>query len=166
MSTGDSPERKLDAYETTALEGASNLFECEAIPNASDLTEFTSSRTPRREVWWVDQGTTNQNLDSIRRCFEDRLNRSLLFSSTSLLRRINSRADNHLRRNLHQCPGYLREEITLASDVSRSAIFCHAFPSQGELCSMCGQLVQYAYAEQGDRVRDGNHRGGRTSLFF
>ena len=127
MSTGDSPERKLDAYETTALEGASNPFESEAIPNASYSAELTespeSSRTPRREVWWVDQGTTNQNLNSIWQCFEDRLNHSLLFSSTSLLRRINSRADNHLRRNLHQCPGYLREEMTLTSDVSRSAIF-------------------------------------------
>ena len=148
MPTGDFPERKFDAYETATLEGASNLFESEAIPSASDSTERPeSSRTPRREVWWVDQGTTDQNLDSIWQCFEDRLNRSLLFSSTSLLRRINSPGDNNLRRNLHQCPGYLREEITLTSDVSRSAIVSHAYPSQSELCSICGQLVQYVYSQ-------------------
>lgn len=50
-------------------------------------------------------------------------------------------------RSLHQCLGYLREEITLASDVSRSAIVSHAFLNQGELCSMCGQLVQYTHPQ-------------------
>ena len=53
--------------------------------------------------------------------------------------------DNKLRHNLHQCPGYLREEITLASDVSKSVIISHAFPSQSEVCSICGQLVQYNF---------------------
>jgi hypothetical protein len=55
--------------------------------------------------------------------------------------------DSKLRHNLHQCPGYLREEITLASDVSKSAIISHAFPSQSEVCSICGQLVQYKRTE-------------------
>ena len=55
--------------------------------------------------------------------------------------------DSKLRHNLHQCPGYLREEITLASDVSKSVIVSHAFPSQSEVCSICGQLVQYNRTE-------------------
>ena len=55
--------------------------------------------------------------------------------------------DNKVRHNLHHCPGYLREEITLASDVSKSAIISHTFPSQCEVCSICGQLVQYKNTE-------------------
>ena len=101
------------------------------------------SPTPRREVWWLDLGAKNQSLESIKWRFEDHLNRLLPSSSDSLLRHIASPMDNKLRHNLHQCPGYLREEITLASDVSKSVIVSHAFPSQSEVCSICGQLVQY-----------------------
>jgi len=176
-STDDSPERKFDTYDREGLatstledaEGTSNLSENEAIPNPSNPTETLKlSRTPRREVWWLDPpGAINQSLESIKRCFKDRLDRFLLSSSNSnsLLRHIRSPTDNNLRRNLHQCRGYLREEITLTSDVSRSAIVSHAFPSQSELCSVCGQLVQYTYYEPsiadkeiGSPDSDENHR--------
>jgi hypothetical protein len=99
---------------------------------------------PRREVWWVrlDLGATNHCLKSIGRCFADRLNRSLLSSSNSLLRHVRSPKDDNLRRGLHNCPGYLREEITLTCDLSKSAIVSHAFPAPSERCSICHQLVQ------------------------
>ena len=35
----------------------------------------------------------------------------------------------------------------LASDVSKSVIVSHAFPSQSEVCLICGQLVQYNLTE-------------------
>ena len=108
------------------------------------------SRKPRREVWWRDLGATNHSLKSIGRCFEDRLNWSLLSSSNSLLRHIRSPKDNNLTRNLHQCPGYLREEITLTCDLSKSVIVSHAFPGLSERCSICHQLVQYTYSEPFD----------------
>jgi hypothetical protein len=108
------------------------------------------SRKPRREVWWLDQDATNHSLTSIGRCFDDRLNRSLLSSSNSLLRHIRSPKYYNLRRNLHQCPGYLREEITLTCDLSRSVIVSHAFPGQSERCSICHQLVQYTHSESPD----------------
>ena len=108
------------------------------------------SQKPRREVWWRDSGATNHSLQSIGRCFEDRLNSSILSSSNSLLRRIRSPKDDDLRRNLHQCPGYLREEITLTCDLSRSVIVSHAFPGLSERCSICHQVVQYTYSESFD----------------
>ena len=43
----------------------------------------------------------------------------------------------------HRCPGYLREEITLTADVSRSVVIAHQYPSQSEICTICGQLVQH-----------------------
>ena len=104
------------------------------------------SRKPRREVWWLDLGVTNHSLKSIGRCFEDRLNWSLLSSSNSLLRHVRSPKDDNLRRDLHQCPGYLREEITLTCDLSKSAIVSHAFPGPSERCSVCHQLVQCTYS--------------------
>jgi hypothetical protein len=157
MSTDDSPEREFDVYDREDFpratledaEGTSNVSEIEDMSNPSNPTgKPKSCRTPRREVWWLDLGVKNQSLESIKRRFEDRLDRFLSSSSTnSLLRQISSPMDNKLRHNLHQCPGYLREEITLASDVSKSVIISHAFPSQSEVCSICGQLVQYESTE-------------------
>jgi hypothetical protein len=156
MSTDDSPEREFDVYDREDFpratledaEGTSNVSESEDMSNPSNSTRKPKScRTPRREVWWLDLGAKDQSLESIKRRFEDRLDRFLSSSSNSLLRHITSPMDNKLRRNLHRCPGYLREEITLASDVSKSAIISHAFPSQSEVCSICGQLVQYKCTE-------------------
>ena len=103
------------------------------------MENLKSNRKPRREVWWLDLGATNQSLISIGRCFKDRLNWSLLSSSNSLLRTIRS---PNLRRNLHECPGYLREEITLTCDLSKSVIVSHAFPGPSERCLICRQLVR------------------------
>ena len=156
MSTGDSPERNFDEYVGESLrpatpedvEGASNFSQSEVTSDPSNSSgKPKSRRTPRREVWWVDLGATDQSLKSTKRCFENHLNRFLLSPSNSLLRRIRSTKDNNFKRNLHRCPGYLREEITLTSDVTRSAIVSHTFPSESELCSICGQLVQYTYSD-------------------
>ena len=156
MSTDDSPEREPDVYDREGFsrapledaEGTSNISESEDRLNPSNSTEKPKPcRTPRREVWWLHLGAKNQSLESIKRHFEDCLDRFLLSSSNSILRHITSPMDSKLRHNLHQCPGYLREEITLASDVSKSAIISQAFPSQSEVCSICGQLVQYKCTE-------------------
>ena len=149
MSTDDSPEREVVIYDREGFprapledeEGPSNV-------SASENEEKPKSRrTPRREVRWLDLGAKNRSLESIKLRFEDRLDRFLSSSSNSLLRHITSTFDSRQRHNLHQCPGYLREEITLASDVSKSVIVSHAFPSQFEVCSICGQLVQYNHTE-------------------
>ena len=158
MLTDDSPEREIVVYDREGFsrapledeEGPSNISdsENEDVSNSSISTEKPKShRTPRREVRWLDLGAKNRSLESIKRRFEDRLDRFLSSSSNSLLRRITSPMDSKQRHDLHQCPGYLREEITLASDVWKSVIVSHAFPSQSEICSICGQLVQYNRAE-------------------
>jgi hypothetical protein len=156
MSTDDSPEREFDGYDSESLpsanleheESTSNLSESEAIPNSSKPRKNPKpNRKPRREVWWLELFATNHSLESIGRCFEDRLNRYLSSTSNSLLRHVRSPKDDNLRQNLHQCPGYLREEITLSCDLSKSAIVSHAFPGPGERCSICQQLVEYTYSD-------------------
>jgi hypothetical protein len=174
MSTDDSPEREFDAYDSEVLPAAtleheediSNLSGSEPISNRSNSTEtLKSNRKPRREVWWVNLGATDRSLKSIGRSFEDRLNRHLLSSSNPILRHIKSPKDDNLRRNIHQCPGYLREEITLTCDVSKSAIVSHLFPGQSELCSICHQLVQYTYFDNYNDVS--SHESNRdTTLAY
>ena len=154
MSSGDSPEREFVVYDGEGFprapledeEGPSS--ESEDVSNPSISTEKPKPRrTPRREVRWLDLGAENRSLESIKRRFQDRLDSFLSSSSNYLLRHITSPMDSKQRHNLHQCPGYHREEITLTSDVSKSVIVSHAFPSQREVCSVCGQLVQYNRTE-------------------
>ena len=176
MSTDDSPKRDFDVYDREGVlgapledaEGTSNVSESENISNPSNPTEKPKPcQTPRREVWWLDRGGKKQSLESIKRRFEDFLDRFLLSSSNSLLRHLTSPMDSRLRHNPHQCPGYLRQEIALACDVSKSAIISHAFPSQREVCSICGQLVQYKCAEpsivEGEN-QEANSPNGSKSL--
>ena len=148
----DSPERELDIFDSQGLLATimehekiiSNLSKSEGKSNSSNPMENPSySREPRREVRWLDLDAKDYSLKSIGRRFEDRLNRSLLSSSNSLLHHIRSPKDDNLRRNLHQCPGYLREEITLTCDPSKCVILSHAFPAPSERCSICHQLVRY-----------------------
>ena len=167
MLTDDSPEREIVVYDREGFprapledeEGPNvSASENEDVSNPSNSTEKAKSRrTPRREVRWLDLGAENRSLESIKQRFEDRLDRFLSSSSKSLLRRIKSPMDSKRRHDVHQCPGYLREEITLASDVSKSVIVSHAFPSQSEVCSICGQLVKYNGSEPS--ILDGEKLG-------
>ncbi|EDR10408.1 uncharacterized protein LACBIDRAFT_317298 [Laccaria bicolor S238N-H82] len=110
--------------------------------DVSSPTEVrTAHRTPRREVrWQLDKSANNRSLESIVRRFEDYLDCVSASSADSPLRRITVLGH---KRISHRCPGYLREEITLAADVSRSVVVAHQYPSQSEICTICGQLVQH-----------------------
>ena len=144
--TDDSPERELytdDSLETDSRVVQTNWEGHSNVPGAvSSSTEVqTSHKTPRREVRWkFDKSANNQRLDSIVRRFEDSLDFVSASSAGSPLRRI---AASPHKLVSHRCPGYLREEITLTADVSRSVVVAHQYPSLNEICTICGQLVQY-----------------------
>ncbi|KIJ95592.1 hypothetical protein K443DRAFT_323237 [Laccaria amethystina LaAM-08-1] len=139
---GDSPERALDIDDSvenyskvtqTSREGHSNFV--------GDVSSSTEVKTPRREVRWkLDKSANNRSLESIVRQFEDHLDCVSVSSADSPLRRITASPDQWVS---HRCPGYLREEITLTADMSRSVVVAHQYPSQSEICTICGQLVQY-----------------------
>ena len=145
LKTDDSPEREFDVYLRKGFsraplddtEGTSNVSESKDLDLSNSMKMSKSSRTPRREVRWLDKGLKNLSLESIKRRFGDLLDRFLSSSSNSLLRHVTSPIDRHY---LHQCPGYLREEITLVSDVSKNVIVY--------------QLVQVQYKFTGPSVVD------------
>ncbi|KIK07078.1 hypothetical protein K443DRAFT_673652 [Laccaria amethystina LaAM-08-1] len=141
----DSPERELDTDDSIEnysrvvqnnREGHSNVAQ-----DVSSSTEVrTSHKTPRREVRWkLDKSASNRSLESIVRRFEVYLDRVWALAD-SPLRRITASPHKLVS---HRCPGYLREEITLTADVSRSVVVTHQYPSQSEICTICGQLVQH-----------------------
>jgi len=138
----DSPERELDTdvlvENHSRVVGRSNV--------ARGVSSSTEARTlhkiPRREVRWkLDKCANDRSLESIVRRFEDYLDCVSTSSTDSPLRRIT--ASPHKLAS-HRCPEYLREEITLTAHVSRSVVVAHQYPSQSEICTICGQLVQYS----------------------
>ena len=142
--TDDSSERELNADEVkihsrvvqTDQEGHPNV-----AGDVSNSTEVrTSHKTPWHELRWKFDKSNNRSLESVVRHFEDYLDCILAFSADSPLRRITASPHKLVS---HRCPGYLREEITLTADVSRSVVVAHQYPSQSEICTICGQLVQY-----------------------
>ena len=142
----DSPERELGADDLvesySRVVQTNQVGHSNVIGDASSSTEVrTSQKTPRREVRWkLDKSAINRSLESIVRRFEDYLDCVSTSSADSPLRRITASPHKWVS---HRCPGYLREEITLAADVSKSVVIAHQYPSQSEICTICGQLVQY-----------------------
>ena len=128
----------LLAVTVSHSEGTSNISDSEAEASTPRPVEYPkSSQPPRREVRWVNLGANSPSLDSIAHHFQDYID-CFLSSSSSTLRRI--RALDYSSA-FHPCPGYLREEITLTAEVSKSAIVSSAFADLGERCSFCGDLV-------------------------
>ena len=141
--TDDFPEKEPDTNDSvdnrsifiqTNREGHLNV-----ASGVSSLMEVrTSHKIPRRELRWkLNRSTNNRSLGSI---FKDSLDCMSASSADFPRCRITA---SLLKRGSYRCPGYLREEITLTADVLRSNIVAHQYPSQNEICTTRGQLVQY-----------------------
>jgi hypothetical protein len=59
-------------------------------------------------------------------------------NSTSLVFPLSTRTDGLIA---HRCPGYVREEITLATTILNSAVVAHDTPSPPEECPVCHEIV-------------------------
>ena len=143
--TDDSPEREPDTDDSVEIYSSVVQTNREGHPNVawdvSSSTEVRMYHKTRREVRWkFDKSANNRSLESIVRRFDDYLDCVPTTSENSPLRRITASPHKLVS---HRCPGYLREEITLTADVSRSVVIAHQYPSQSEICTICGQLVQY-----------------------
>ncbi|KAJ7571975.1 hypothetical protein C8J56DRAFT_745700, partial [Mycena floridula] len=102
--------------------------------------DIPTSRMPRREYVFVSERTSI----SLRQISEryDNLIRLLSDETVSI---------DRWRRNApfptpstvaHRCPGYRRQEVTMGTLVTRSALILHFTPSVKERCSICHQLVE------------------------
>ncbi|KAJ7573501.1 hypothetical protein C8J56DRAFT_1130055, partial [Mycena floridula] len=115
-------------------------------------SDIPTSRTPQREYVFIPERTSI----SLRRISEkyDNLIRLLSDETVSI---------DRWRRNApfpapstvtHRCPEYRRQEVTMGTLVTRSALILHFTPSVNERCPICHQLVEegtfYCSCEQAD----------------
>ena len=106
---------------------ASNIFSSEPsnppLP-ATPFTAPTSQRSPRkptptayrRELVWKSQNYEPVSLEDIARQFQEFMRTP--FTELTL----NRRRGRYTTKTAHRCPGYNRIEITLTTDLDRSAI--------------------------------------------
>ncbi|KAJ7651905.1 hypothetical protein B0H17DRAFT_1147501 [Mycena rosella] len=130
----DVPRRSFVPQESLAMPSL-NLPETIESPASRSLSEAAPTIPPRREYVWrtIDHGEQSLATVSARISFD--LDTKLSSSVTKLVQ-------TH-RRNPHRCPGYVREEITLASTTGASAGVPHDAPSPLEICSICHEVVGF-----------------------
>ncbi|KAJ6552774.1 hypothetical protein B0H19DRAFT_154327 [Mycena capillaripes] len=105
-----------------------------SVPTSSqNAPENEASILPRREYVWRTIERGQQSLAAIASRIGLDLDMQL---STSLNKLTSSDA-----RNAHRCAGYSREEITLATTTSDSAVVFHDAPSPREICLVCREVV-------------------------
>ena len=121
-------------YPLPALADTSQLMS--QLPYVTPADKFKQS--PRREFVWVSLERDDLSLEDISDQFGDFIETSTPAQSLSPLRRLQSRDPP---RTPHRCPGYNREEITLTTNLSSSAIISHGTPTPREICALCGEVV-------------------------
>lgn len=102
------------------------------------LPTSTPRAYPRRELIWKYQKHETVSLENIASQFQD----FLRTSSAKLA--FNHRRGRYTTKTAHRCPGYNRIEITLTTDIARSAIVSHLTPTPHEICPVCKETVKDA----------------------
>ena len=92
----------------------------------------------RWELVWKSQEHEMVSLENIAHQCQDFLR---TFSTPSEL---SHRRGRYATKTAHRCPGYNRIEITLTTDIARSAIVSHRTPTPHEICPVCKEIVQDA----------------------
>ncbi|KAF8800225.1 hypothetical protein BYT27DRAFT_7148853 [Phlegmacium glaucopus] len=114
-------------------------------PSSVRLADKSSERSPRstlpngrrQELVWNPLTAETHTLYDISSQFQYFLNSHTLSS-------LNRRRGRYTARTSHRCPGYNRIEITLTTDIMRSAIVFHSSPNPHERCSICKEIVKDA----------------------
>jgi hypothetical protein len=116
------------------------------LQSDSPITTSTSWKSPRkstpntcrRELIWKSQIDHTTSLGEIAHRFQG----FLLSPSTELP--FSRRRGRYTTKAAHRCPGYNRVEITLTTDITRSAIVSHLTPTPHEICPICEEIVKDA----------------------
>ncbi|KAK7016854.1 hypothetical protein R3P38DRAFT_3275394 [Favolaschia claudopus] len=106
----------------------------DSMLESSTSVDIESPISLRREYVWRTVSNERQSLGTVA---------AQIKSDLELKFRIRRRIARGDALNAHRCAGYVREEITLASNVADSAIITHNAPGPLEVCPICGQAVGF-----------------------
>ncbi|KAF5346984.1 hypothetical protein D9758_010101 [Tetrapyrgos nigripes] len=124
------PTVKEDAASPSGSSTSSNL----------PFAPTESAVAPCRELVWITSSRGSTTLDSVARQYTNRLHIHHLNETSLLSRRFQVTRKSFQVR--HRCQGYSKEEITLTCSIKNNAIVAHTIPSPGEMCPVCGSVVE------------------------
>ncbi|KAJ6597627.1 hypothetical protein DFH09DRAFT_82964 [Mycena vulgaris] len=134
----------VDLSRRPSVDQSSSASFSLAFPSSESLSQDSvpdgmSPVAPRREYVWrtIDRG--QQSLATVARRIA--LDLDLKLSSVHKVALSDARC-------AHRCAGYIREEITLATMTSDSAVVSYDAPSPLETCSVCHEVVGFHEAFQ------------------
>ncbi|KDR80452.1 hypothetical protein GALMADRAFT_154066 [Galerina marginata CBS 339.88] len=130
-----------DFDESRFEEFDDNSSSSTAPASSSATTRKPSPRSPsgrRQELVWRSPAADAVTLKDISRQFQSFLN----FQHSSSKPILSRRRGRYTARMSHRCPGYSRIEVTLTTDILRSAIVSHSSPTPGEICPVCTEVVK------------------------
>ncbi|KDR80457.1 hypothetical protein GALMADRAFT_242914 [Galerina marginata CBS 339.88] len=133
-----------DLLENWFEEFADDSSSLAAPASSSATTTMPPPRSPqcpsgrRQELTWKPLEADTVTLKDISRQFQSFLN----FHRSSSEPVLSRRRGRYRVRTSHRCPGYSRIEVTLTTDILRSAIVSHSSPTPGEICPVCGEVVK------------------------
>jgi hypothetical protein len=138
------------------------------LPTSSSISSISPRRplrksnpsARRRELVWKSPKNETVSLEEIACQFHS----FLLTFSTEL--GFNRRRGRYTTKTAHRCPGYNRIEITLTSDIARSAVVSHLTPISLEICPVCKEIVKDAVIFAYICGRDVKSAPARARPFF
>jgi hypothetical protein len=142
FDTGPLPPAQRDDTAANVFSSAPSNPQLPATPSTASTSQRSPRKTTlptyRRELVWKPQNHEAVSLEDIARQFQDFMRTP--FTEFAL----NRRRGRYTTKTAHRCPGYNRIEITLTTDLARSAIVAHLTPTPHEICPVCKETVKDA----------------------
>lgn len=135
-SSGLNSFRKVFGLVPSNLQTPASSKTASKISSSQIPPKRSTPSARRRELVWKSQEHEMVSLQDIAHQFQD----FHTFSTQSALRR----RGRYTTKTAHRCPGYNRIEITLTTDIARSALVSHRTPTPHEICPVCKEIVQDA----------------------
>ncbi|KAJ7581297.1 hypothetical protein C8J56DRAFT_1102229 [Mycena floridula] len=130
------------ALDDSSSDDRDFLVQLESEP--TEIVDLTSIEIASREYVFIpDRASDSFSLSAISTDYTHFIRRiNPNNASSTNFQRCRHKGPNKSKTVAHRCPGYRRDEVTLGTSVSRTAIIQHLTPSLREICPVCKQLVE------------------------
>ncbi|KAJ7581274.1 hypothetical protein C8J56DRAFT_1102168 [Mycena floridula] len=132
-----------EALHVSSYDDGDFLVQLES--EVTEIIDLASIEIPSREYVFIpDRASDSFSLSAISTDYTNfirRINPNNIAPSNNF-QRWRHKGPSNSKTVAHRCPGYRRDEVTLGTSVSRTAVIQHMTPALREICPVCKQLVE------------------------
>ncbi|KAJ7581276.1 hypothetical protein C8J56DRAFT_261388 [Mycena floridula] len=131
-----------EALDDSSYDDGDFLVQLES--EAIEIVDLALTESPSREYAFIpNRASGSFSLRAISTDYTNFIRRiNPTNSSPNNIQRLRHKGHSNSKTVVHRCPGYRRDEVTLGTSVSRTAVIQHLTPSLREVCPVCKQLVE------------------------